>query len=333
VAFPKINKAILLLLSEEAAIWLPLVRPERLTESLVRDIAGVAHATYGTWKHGTAISEKLIDTIFTRIRLRIDKGHVEDEAKTFERFGTLSDENRSFALSMIDEFEAAFRKGAGAYKLAKILRIEMEECQKLMDTVIYNERPLFPALYYPANRFGRHDAETAFNPIKGLYRLWAKRGDITFRAPLRVRYVLPMRGGHGIRVKLNFPMLHPVEGEPPYYEYDGFVVARPDARKLFWMLEKRHTERNDYFQMITDSGKAHEGYQTFRGTYLTLGQDDDRSIVSSHVVMHLQERNHVEEMAGVMHDSQKIITRDDGEWQYAEKLLGLTPEGEVARAR
>jgi hypothetical protein len=214
------------------------------------------------------------------------------------------------------------------YDSVAILRMPVDECQNIIDEAIYERLPLFPEMFYDTVYGGVNAAEDAardYNDYKGLYDSWIKRDKVWLRSPLRVRYPLKLRHGVIIRAKLNIPMIEREEGSPQtYWEYDGFLAVKGHNRRLFWTFEQRNQRNNDYMYFITDFGRqiqsANGHHLTMAGVYLTTGQDEHRSIVTSDIVMRRIPGTDVNAMERLMHETAGVVDKA-AEIKEVEDLL------------
>lgn len=335
MAFPKPNQQMLLLLSEKNPMWRVLLAPLPVTQENIVKVSQKARNVLAVWRRGIVAKPSTCEEIFECIQARIDWGWAEPARNEngSPKFGhlhscrKLAEAERASLSRTLAEYKAGCEKGIKTYELAAILSLSIEECQKIIDDLIYEARPLFPSIYYGKEENERDRAQADFEDIGGFYHLWARRGELWLKAALRVRYVLDMRGGKAIRVKMNFPLFHAEEEK--YREYDGFVVTRDAARKLYWVFEKRKMIKGDYWYMITSANmrQNYKGNLVLAGTYLTTGQDENMSIVASDVVLQRQKPMPIEAVADLMHTTTRIIGQGDPEWDVPEAMLKAARNG------
>lgn len=216
--------------------------------------------------------------------------------------GALSTADHNLALTVRDSLREFLKSydspTSNVYVAAAALGLEVDECQRELDTIIFSHRPFMTGLFFEDTANGKAMADEALKYLRGYYRAYlrreAHRADgqaIYLQCTLRVRYVLRLDGGYGIRVKLNLPVMNPTEhevelakslhGEPPIIEYDGFVVPRD---KCYWVLIQRTLLPDGDMMSLITSNERERGLD-MRGRYLTLGQDHAKSIVDDDVVL------------------------------------------------
>ena len=271
---PKQNKLLLLLFSEQAPIWQNLLKKKTLSNEDVRAIGKVSTGTYYNWRDGEDIRTKLIERI---------------QETTLSRLKELkADQEVCNAIEAV--FEAIFDTSKEqVHATAERLGFKVGEAQRVIDTHVHDQLPLFPNLYYPARGAGSNASKQAFEAIGGAYYVWMRRGAGWLRCTLRVRYPLDVNAGKdkpkgaAIRCKLNVPIIDRRGGDRSYWEYDGFVRMR--ERRVFWMLEKRHLEPAGYVYLVTGDGFPEGNRLSFTGAYLTTEQDRYQSIAGGDLLM------------------------------------------------
>jgi hypothetical protein len=302
---PKQTKKMLLFVSAENPMWSTLLRS--VTQNSIADYIRVAHGTIPSWKNGGGISQSTAKEVFDRFRNKTSGKIIEAKDKKSRQVDSsanvdLSDDTRRMILDVFESFVENYDdNNAGIYSTAGILSIPVEECQKLMDEVIYKRGPVFPRMYYETKRA----ADDYFRQYKGVYRVWIRRGEIWIQCQLRVRYIIEIGGGLAIRCKLNLPLIDP-EPHMKYWEYDGFLVRRPN--NIFWMFEKRQRDRNDHLYFVTCVGRLHKSIsasdaksRTLAGTYLTTAQDQYQSVVTGDILMQRFDEEDPAVMRQLMH--------------------------------
>jgi hypothetical protein len=292
MAVPKLTKKMLLFVSPSNALWSVVLKDSSLSQNKISDYMDLSHATIPGWKNSGNVKLAVARDAFSKIRAKIN--HHSDQKKKHD-FPILTQEEKVSALEKLARFEKDFLDDyVSVYDTAINLGMSIPQCQVIIDEVIYKRSPIFPTMYFDS----RAEADAAFEVHRGAYLLWVKRRidsrpvqDMWFQATLRVRYVLEVGGGFVIRCKLNAPIFAPLPGHRPYWEYDGFLVHRPN--KVFWMFEKRVKEQNDHFYFITGAARAFpmvlcredKRQRTMAGVYLTTGQDEFQSIVSDRLIL------------------------------------------------
>jgi hypothetical protein len=330
MAFPKPNQQMLLLLSEKNPMWQVLLDPLPVTQENIIRITRKARNVLATWRRGVQVKQSTCIEVFDCIQARIDWGGQTDivtmgaDKLNLKGLRVLTGDECTEWTRILAAYKKECAKGenAKAYALAAILKLGIEDCQKIIDSLIYETRPLFPSFYYGNEEKERVRARDDFKGIGGFYHVWARRGDVWLKAALRVRYVLEMRGGSAIRVKMNFPLFQQRD-DRDYDEYDGFVIFREVPQKLYWVFEQRREIRADYWYMITASVGVvldHEGSLVLAGTYLSTGQDASKSIVSSDVVLVRQSAKKIELVAHLMDTTARVVRKGDAEWEIPQKL-------------
>jgi hypothetical protein len=116
-----------------------------------------------------------------------------------------------------------------------------------------------------------------------------------------------------IRCKLNAPRLN----HSKHWEYDGFMIAKD--QRIFWIFERRNDVSGDYFNFITratelffrcyDDPRATD--LTLSGTYLSVGQDDARSIVTDRILLQRRKFDDTDAMEDGMKKDLCILKGED----------------------
>jgi hypothetical protein len=267
------SKLAFLFFSKENPIWEKFLR-HTPTQAEISTHTGIQQSTLSNWRHGGKIDLKTITEAFDKLRKFINLAD-PPLAEVVQRFS--------------EEFTvAATNPGSSrrVYDVArKTLGMTIEQSQTIIDEVIYDKFGMFPTMHYHS----AGDAYEQFGRFVGNYFLWVRRsvdGEWKWlKVPLRVRYVLKLKGGAAIRCKLNAPILSPsLPAVLTHLEYDGFLRTR--ANKLFWTFEKREDlGSSDFFYAITDQGRVIDDRLTLVGTYLTIGQDAENSILTNTVLL------------------------------------------------
>jgi len=288
VAVPRETKKMLLFASSANRFWSTVLQKGDISQNQVSDFMGVSHATIPAWKNGGTINRVVAINIFKNIRTNLDQPKKG-------KFPPLGNAEHNDAIEILNGFEEDFlNDSVSVYEAAKRLGMTMQQCQIIIDDVIYKRSPLFPRMYFDT----REEAEATFGAYGGMFQLWVKRQvangkrrDLWLQAALRVRYILEVQGGYVIRCKLNAPIIDP-EPTQKYWEYDGFLVQK-QPNKIFWMFEKRRIDQYDQFHCITGLGRPaccvfdndEKRQRTMSGMYLTTGQDEFQSIETDRVLL------------------------------------------------
>ncbi len=295
MALTRQQKMLLLFVSLENPLWKQLISVDRLNHSQIAETVGISASAPGHWERGTNIEVSTATGIFDAARR--EAGRVKDSG------------SQDKIIERINRFQEFYFNGtAGAHDAANILGMSLDECQKIIDEVIYKNSGIFKSLFFENSNSGRLSADEAFQANKGVYNVYMRRGKKWLICSLRVRYLLKTKQGLLIRCKLNLPAIDG-ELEQGHWEYDGFLSPR--ANNFFWMFESREHTRGDYLYFATCKGRSFEGSLAFSGTYLTTGQDDLRKVVSDEVIF------------------QRIATTDD---QLAMRRTMQRTPGEISDA-
>lgn len=296
----KHTKLMLLFISLQNPLWNELLSPGNRNTDRIIKMTKIGHGSVPTWKRGGPIQPSTAEKIFTNTKERIFH-----PTKIDLESGSALDPARAAELAaMIDAFREAYHNNRlSLYDAAAVLSMSIDDCQKIIDEVIYSRFSLFPSLLYdPASA----DAEDDFKRYRGVYTLSIKRGSVWLLCPLRVRYLLRIGDGLGLRCKLNAPIITP-DSDQTYWEYDGFLTAKNN--RIFWIFEKRQTRRADFFHFITCTGRPFRSRFTLSGTYLTTGQDMAQSIVTGDLIMQRIACQSPQDIKAAMHSG--IAATDD----------------------
>lgn len=244
------------------------------TDAALTAHVGVAPTTRGNWKKGRAIEARSPERVFDSTLKAIAASALDAATK-------------ATATQIVRDFKTKYEdpNRASVYEAIELLGIDIDVYQKMIDRLYYAAAPLFPTIYSAS----KTDCDAHLRRYAGLYDVWLRRGDkMWMHCQLRVRYVLEMAHGHVIRCKFNLPAIDRTfsDGEP-HWEYDGFLVPRPDKLRLYWMFEQRKAATNDYFHFVTDRGGVfpRNGPMTMEGRYLTTGQDFAPPIIADDILL------------------------------------------------
>jgi hypothetical protein len=273
----RLSKLVLLFFSPDNPLWKEVIdSPPAITQHRIAEVVKISQSTLANWKKGGPINLPHLEAAFTTIMGQINEKRISDARKR--------DIRKSLDCFQSQCFDRAPRRPI--YNVAQsTLAISMEECQKILDSIMYDTFTIFPSLSYES----KSEADKAFNRYRGYYgayHLYVRRHTTWLKCPLRIRYVIPNGIRHLIRCKLNAPIISSVPREP-YMEYDGFMKSAGES--IFWKFEKRTELDADFFDFITDTGKGHgvgdRAVRVVSGTYLTTGQDSLHNIEHSDVIM------------------------------------------------
>jgi hypothetical protein len=284
----RVSKLTLLFFSPANPLWEELVenepkpgdpvssRKHTITQQKVAKVADISQSTLGNWKKGGAINLEHLGKAFETV---IEK--VKDAKLPKERKGQLIRAIQGIQAECLDE-----RSSTPVYDVARDqLSIQMEDCQKILDEIIYDTFTLFPSLSYD----NKSAVDENWEKYRGLYHLYVRRQNLWLKSPLRVRYVVRSGIRDLIRCKLNAPKLRREPGALlPYMEYDGFLRTSED--NVYWKFEKRDAVSADFADFITDEGKLYRAngdraVRILSGRYLTVGQDALHSIEQGDVII------------------------------------------------
>ncbi len=287
------------------------------------DIAGfcdLSESTFSHWKKSWVVGDDSVDKIFSSVRELLDIGtrtiptsNTKKLKKNQKSTYTVDPGNAERAKTLLKRFHSAYIDGRiGIYDTGKALGMEIVECQKIIDTLIYDKIPLFSGIYYG----DKTNADNIFYSYGGIYLLWVKRQNIWLQAPLRVRYVLEIRKHSTIRCKLNAPILA-VAGN---WEYDGFLTSRENRN--YWIFEKRISERYDHFYFITTRGfdftplngiETDRKTLTMRGRYLSADQDQAQTVVGDVILLQRQNISGEENEIEFMHTQARRLNNSESD--------------------
>ena len=284
----RLSKLALLFFSAGNPVWEHLVEtaPKRgdpvpakkhlIAQQKIANAAKISQSTLGNWKKGGVIDLQTLDEAFGTVITSVDEAPIPVERKR-ELIASV----KGFQVECLDP-----NSRAPVYDVARQwLSIQMEDCQKILDEIIYDTFTLFPSLSYDS----KSGAEPVFKKYGGLYHLYVHRRGRWLKCPLRVRYAVKSGIRHVVRCKLNAPKLRPEPGAAfSYMEYDGFL--RTTDENVYWKFEKRDGVSVDFIDFITDDGKLYRtdddrAVRILSGRYLTIGQDALHSIEDGYVVM------------------------------------------------
>ena len=305
---PKKNKMMILFLSSENKLW-ELLKTEKIKSPAKQDTillycGSLSPMSLSNWKKGRPIEEKSEEKIFGAL---------------FKRINTLpNSENKNKATEILEQFSNMYHdKIEHMYRVANVLGISIEDSQKIIDEAIYSRLPLFSKFYTENEQSGQNLILNRYRNYRGVYNLNMRREAFWLQCSLRVRYVIKIRDGLTIRCKLNVPKIQFEKNGFPYWEYDGFFSVY--GNHVFWMFEKRDSDRVDYIQFITSLDRIYEQKFGFTGTYLTTGQDDAQTIVSNDVFLERVILDDVDTLEQYMHSSPKVL-RSQAETSEAQRL-------------
>ncbi len=284
----RLSKLALLFFSAGNPVWEYLVetapkegdpipaRKQSITQQKVATAAKISQSTLGNWKKGGGINLDHLDEAFGTVIEKVENAKMPEERKR-ELIASV----KGFRAECLDQ-----NSRAPVYDVArKWLSIQMEDCQKILDEIIYDTFTLLPSLSYDS----KTSADQTFKKYGGLYHLYVHRHGRWLKSPLRVRYAVRSGIRYLIRCKLNAPKLRPEPGAAlPYMEYDGYLRTADD--NVYWKFEKRDAISADFFDFITDEGKLYRtdddrAVRILSGRYLTVGQDALHSIEDGDIVM------------------------------------------------
>lgn len=294
------HKQMALILAPENPMWArvcnlvkPIDGPKRSAVKLkhIAHLSGVSEQTLKNWLRLRNIRPSTAKLVFSRVRSVVTRFKEGYGRKTREL------EEATALIELIDRCEEIFEQAdVDLYDVARLMSMTAAQAHLILERMIYEQRPLMPAAYYPARAPDGRDGSSDLEVYEGVYLLWSKRGDVWLQCPLRVRSLCDHGQWRFIRCKMNVPIIDPTvsvrstEGDESgqrsvrYWEYDGIVCARP--QNLYFFFEKRSSERNDYFQFITATRNLDdEGGLVQRGVYLTTDQDEAQSITFGDVLM------------------------------------------------
>lgn len=254
----------------------PSARKHTISQQKVANVAEISQSTFGNWKKGGAINLENLGGAFGKVIEKVDNAKVPEERKQ-----QLMASIKGFKEECLDQ-----NSKKPVYDVARQhLSIQMDDCQKILDEIIYDTFTLYPSLSY--------DSKDAVDPYMekycGLYCLYVRRQNRWLKSPLRVRYAVKSGIRHLIRCKLNAPKLRDEpRDELAYMEYDGYL--RTSDENIYWKFEKRDAISADFFDFITDEGKLYRtendrAVRILSGRYLTVGQDALHSIEHGDVIM------------------------------------------------
>ena len=290
------NKLMLLFVSLSNPLWQSILQPEP-TQDKINNIIKVAHGTVSNWRKGGRIA-------------RLTSQRAFESTKDYIAGLTIAQADKDMLLPRIDHFAKIYANpDLDIRSAADALSMPLDECRRIIDEAIYDRRPIFPGMFYEASERGHDAAKEDFRRLQGLFHMWMRRGPLWLQCPLRVQYVLRIRDGYTIRCELSLPIIEAEDHEPSWL-YDGFLIVR--SHKLFWLFEKRESQRNDYLSFITCAGRTHKRHLTLSGTYLTTGQDALQSIVADHVLIkriYLDDQPAIDQATS---NDARVLTRDSG---------------------
>jgi hypothetical protein len=258
--------------SPENRIWRLHFSAEPKVEQ-VNKLLGRTASRFSQWRKGEAVTQQAALDMFANAEKGLQKN--------------INRRNRAMALKMLEAYREAYLAGdVPLSQMAVMIGIHPDDGRRCIDEIIYADHPLLPQMLEgPASRFPKHSAET-LEQLKGEYKCIVKRGNDTLICALQVRYLIKIADGFAIRCKLHVPKYPQWESASgsTYFEYDGFVSKRDGS--LYWVFDKRHGERADFFFIITNLPQRGEVAFDIEGKYLTTGQERDRpQIVSEQILM------------------------------------------------
>lgn len=218
------------------------------------------------WRHGENISPQSADHIFQFTVLAIEESDQSEDAK-------------KELIERVEKFKKIYRNDkVTLYDAGNALGMTIKQCRIIMDDIRNSHKPLFYKIYHDPVALAEY-----LNRYLGFYHVLVKRENVWLRCLLHVRYPLKIQEGSAIRCKLNIPRTDGQNVKPTYWQYDGFLAARPS--RVFWMFEKRHYDKHDYFHFITDTGETIDENFVLSGTYLTTGPGPRQKIFHDDVLM------------------------------------------------
>lgn len=289
----------------------------------------IAPATQSYWRRGRTFGKYKPEEIFQKTSRMVKDLPDPEKVKRLERI-----------LRRFHKGYFSKDKGFDVYAGARCLGIPRDNALRVIDDEIYRRLSLLPTLIYDKKEPSQVDAaEADLEKYRGVYHVFARRVDsergvLWLRAALRVRYLVTIADGYALRCKLNFPVIAPTQyrealpgskrnESDDYFEYDGYLSQKGEGEHIFWLFEKRMEQqkrRHDYFQFITDVGRAGDNNSlSFRGTYLTVGQDVPRSIVTGDIIMERIARDEPDDEQFRGMRSAKLLTRREA--HRLEELL------------
>jgi hypothetical protein len=304
MGLPKQNKLMLIYVSVKNPIWSILLTREEFSQPNIIKLVNLSHSTIPNWQKGSVISTRKVEEVFS-----ITKNLIYKKLGDSEEACRLIDNVEKFRISY-------FSCNITVYESAQILDISINDCQIIVDEAIYDRLPVFSGLFYDFHSRGQDQATSDYNRYQGLYYLFVRRTypgkpkySAWLRCPLRVRYTIKIRDGLAIRCKLNIPKMEKDASDPiNHWEYDGFLSIKID--KIFWMFEKRDSNRRDYFYFITCSGSSFDRALMMSGIYLTTGQDTEQSIAYGDILLrriYINALQYVGVHEEFMHDNAQVV--------------------------
>jgi hypothetical protein len=276
--FSKVAKLVLLFFSPDNPLWKDLVDSLPITQQKIAAVAGISQSTLGNWKKGGPINLPHLQEALAALIKKVKDKNIEVETRADNLIARIE----TFQLQCSDS-----NLSASVYEVAEqTLSLSMDECQQILDEIIYDSFTLYPSLSYDT----RIAADQDFNTYGGLYHVYVRRRHSRWlKCPLRVRYVVKAGTRYAIRCKLNAPVLRREPNAPRRFEYDGFLKPITKKKRLAWKFEKRDALDADFFDVITNEGDLYgdeeSAVRILSGAYLTTGQDALYNIEHSDVIM------------------------------------------------
>lgn len=301
---PRQNKLMTLFLSEYNPLWDHIFDIEGKNRKAINSAVGKVAGSVDNWREGHPLKPASSKAVFENTISAI-------------RAAKMDEDERATQVEIVRQFQVSFNDPGSttAYEAAQILGMGIDRCQRIIDAAYYDRLPLFPHLLYEKD----DECKYHFDHYRGLYIAHFKRENIWLRCPLRIRYPLDIGKGIAIRCKLNLPSIDREEGVTrSYWEYDGFLAVR--AQRIFWMFEQRQPSNADYIYFVTNIGVLFQDHLTLWGSYLSTGQDEQRSVVNGDAFLQRIEIEDVEQMEHGMHQEARPI-RNPVEADSISKLL------------
>jgi transcriptional regulator with XRE-family HTH domain len=126
---PKKTKKMLLFVSPGNSIWTKFPEKQPIGQNTIASRLGVSHGTIPNWKNGSPIFPDTAEHIFKTFSNYIDKAELSDEA-------------RREIIDTFNKFRENYKsEETTVYNTGDDLGMEMEDCQKIIDHVIYARSP------------------------------------------------------------------------------------------------------------------------------------------------------------------------------------------------
>ncbi len=271
----KHHKLMVLYISESNSFWKRVRKFETgrhvdvIDEKDVIEMTGLCRETIKNWRLGKPMRPSKGIEVF-----RYTLEHLKVCIERARDFGRANEIEYAALQAIISACVQAFDTGHfDLYGIALTLGISVSACQRILDSAMYDARPLLRSVYLPPapkEARARDYAQIEAEKYVGVYLLWAKVDDVWMQCPMSIRYLQEVRDGRFLRCKMNVPVLGQAdtEGAAPYLQYDGFAGA--SDKTLFCTFERRQHGPIDLFHVVTDV-PDNLGIEaiTLGGTYLT----------------------------------------------------------------